>query len=88
MRFPRHRTGRTLAAVALAASPLPLALSLATPAAAASTTLAGAGAATERLWLLGALALVLAATGLVAKAAMRGRQIREDSGRGPYPADR
>jgi hypothetical protein len=34
---------------------------------------AGTGGNGERLWLLGALALALAATGLVAKAAMRGR---------------
>ncbi|MFD3532488.1 hypothetical protein [Streptomyces sp. NPDC058664] len=33
---------------------------------------AGTGGNTERLWLLGALALALAATGLVARAATRG----------------
>ncbi|MFE5795099.1 hypothetical protein ACFQ8C_21350 [Streptomyces sp. NPDC056503] len=39
-------------------------------------SMADTGAHGERLWLLGALAVVLAATGLVAKAAMRGRRIR------------
>ncbi|MEV6201703.1 hypothetical protein AB0M64_17260 [Streptomyces sp. NPDC051771] len=39
-------------------------------------SMAETGAHGERLWLLGALAVVLAATGLVAKAAMRGRRIR------------
>ncbi|MFD9241366.1 hypothetical protein ACFV0D_05400 [Streptomyces sp. NPDC059556] len=39
-------------------------------------TMAETGGNGERLWLLGALGLALAATGLVAKAAMRGR--RED----------
>ncbi|MEU2548417.1 hypothetical protein ABZ618_23745 [Streptomyces roseolus] len=37
-------------------------------------SMAGTGARGERLWLLGALAVVLAGTGLVAKAAMRGRR--------------
>ncbi|MFF5930110.1 hypothetical protein ACIQNV_09980 [Streptomyces hydrogenans] len=35
-------------------------------------SMAGTGAGGERLWLLGALAVVLGATGLVARAAMRG----------------
>ncbi|MFD4374111.1 hypothetical protein [Streptomyces sp. NPDC058486] len=39
-------------------------------------SMAETGSDGERLWLLGALALVLAATGLVAKAAMRGRRTR------------
>ncbi|MGW4052690.1 DUF7927 domain-containing protein [Streptomyces sp. NPDC004779] len=39
-------------------------------------SMAETGGDGERLWLLGALAVVLAATGLVAKAAMRGRRIR------------
>ncbi|MFF6887651.1 hypothetical protein ACFY9F_31210 [Streptomyces sp. NPDC012421] len=39
-------------------------------------SMAETGADGERLWLLGALAVVLAATGLVAKAAMRGRRSR------------
>ncbi|MGW6538004.1 DUF7927 domain-containing protein [Streptomyces sp. NPDC055011] len=38
-------------------------------------SMAETGGDGERLWLLGALAVVLAATGLVAKAAMRGRRI-------------
>ncbi|MFK3734213.1 hypothetical protein ACI2LJ_28550 [Streptomyces sp. NPDC088090] len=42
----------------------------------AGGSMAGTGSHGERLWLLGALAVVLAATGLVAKAAMRGRRIR------------
>ncbi|WP_432017628.1 hypothetical protein [Streptomyces hydrogenans] len=37
-------------------------------------SMAGTGAGGERLWLLGALAVVLGATGLVAKAAMRGHR--------------
>ncbi|WP_031012292.1 DUF11 domain-containing protein [Streptomyces sp. NRRL F-5727] len=37
-------------------------------------SMAETGSSGERLWLLGALAVVLAATGLVAKAAMRGRR--------------
>ncbi|NML50024.1 DUF11 domain-containing protein [Streptomyces sp. R302] len=37
-------------------------------------SMAETGARGERLWLLGALAVVLAGTGLVAKAAMRGRR--------------
>ncbi|MFF8607898.1 hypothetical protein ACF06X_18355 [Streptomyces sp. NPDC015346] len=36
-------------------------------------SMAETGSHTERLWLLGGLALALAATGAVAKAAMRGR---------------
>ncbi|MFF8804658.1 DUF7927 domain-containing protein [Streptomyces omiyaensis] len=39
-------------------------------------SMAGTGGGGERLWLLGALAVVLAATGLVAKAALRGRRTR------------
>ncbi|MFJ8658439.1 hypothetical protein [Streptomyces sp. NPDC093795] len=39
-----------------------------------SGSMAETGGNGERLWLLGALALALAATGLVAKAAMRGRR--------------
>ncbi|MFF9504407.1 hypothetical protein [Streptomyces sp. NPDC014656] len=42
----------------------------------ADGSMAETGSDGERLWLLGALAVVLAATGLVAKAAMRGRRIR------------
>ncbi|MFC9733822.1 hypothetical protein ACFWGM_20430 [Streptomyces roseolus] len=40
----------------------------------AGGSMAETGAHGERLWLLGALAVVLAGTGLVAKAAMRGRR--------------
>ncbi len=36
--------------------------------------MAATGGNGERLWLLGALGLALAATGVVAKAAMRGRR--------------
>lgn len=37
-------------------------------------SMAGTGAHGERLWLLGGLALALAGTGAVAKAALRGRR--------------
>ncbi|MBT2439665.1 hypothetical protein J7E93_05925 [Streptomyces sp. ISL-36] len=37
-------------------------------------SMAKTGSAAERLWLLGGLALALAATGVVAKAALRGRR--------------
>ncbi|MFJ7068781.1 hypothetical protein [Streptomyces sp. NPDC101115] len=39
-----------------------------------ATAATGTGTGTERLWLLGALGLALAATGVVAVAAMRGRR--------------
>ncbi|WP_435974758.1 hypothetical protein [Streptomyces sp. Qhu_M48] len=89
MRFGLHHLGRVLAVVALTvgalavttagraadAPPAPAGVSshhAGSPGGGGS--LAGAGGHGERLWLLGALGLALAATGLVARAAMRGRR--------------
>ncbi|MGW0117677.1 hypothetical protein [Streptomyces sp. NPDC003327] len=77
---------RALAAAALTVGSLSLTLPLATAAPAAAVSrpappvraelpeLAETGGNAERLWLLGGLGAALAGTGIVAKAAMRGRR--------------
>ncbi|GAA2788604.1 hypothetical protein [Streptomyces showdoensis] len=60
---PGHGSGTVHVAVPPAPRPAPR-----------GSVTAGAGANRERLWLLGGLALALAATGLVARAAVRGRR--------------
>ncbi|MEE1815115.1 hypothetical protein PUR59_08815 [Streptomyces sp. SP18ES09] len=84
---PKPSTPRGVPAAAPASPEAPVAPSTATsspqpPAAPApgpqgarhAGSMAETGSSGERLWLLGALAVALAATGLVAKAAMRGRR--------------